>query len=122
MEKSNLKELLEEIDNRIETLKKQQELADAVERLHNNDDFIKVIIDGYFGDEAKRLCGLLLEPNGLKREIILNINDKLTAIRNFKIFIGTVLQNASIAQEQIDEEMKYRKEVTSSSKDGNSNE
>ena len=41
-----------------------------------------------------------------------NIQDKLSAIRNLKQYIGVMLQNAHMAPEQLDEEKAYRKELT----------
>jgi len=110
---SNLKKELENIDKRIEHLKANIELARALEDLHNDDErFKKVFIDGYFGDEANRLCEVLLEPSSLKRDVILNINDKISSIRNLKQFFGVIHQNAIMAPDQIIEEEEYRKKVT----------
>jgi len=110
---SNLKKELENIDKRIEHLKANIELARALEDLHNDDEpFKKVFLDGYFGDEANRLCEVLLEPSSLKRDVILNINDKISSIRNLKQFFGVIHQNAIMAPDQIIEEEEYRKKVT----------
>jgi len=58
-----------------------------------NEDFNAVILDGYLEKESKRLFGILVEPSALKRDVIENIQDKLTAIRNIKQYFGTTLQN-----------------------------
>ena len=110
---SNLKTELADIDKRIEHLRANIELARALEELHTDDDrFKKVFLDGYFGDEANRLCEVLLEPSSLKRDVILNINDKISSIRNLKQFFGVIHQNAIMAPDQIVEEEEYRKQVT----------
>lgn len=107
-----LKQQLAEIDDRIEVLKKQIEFKDALERLHENEDFKLVFLEGYFEAEAERVFTLLTEPTNLKRDQIQNVNDQLGAIRLTKKFIQTRLIDAAMAPEQIDDESKYRKEVT----------
>jgi hypothetical protein len=113
MSEDILREELAEIDKRIEEYKNDVETGKALERLHENEDFKNVIIGAYFDDEAKRVFELLTEPTNLKREQLENIEDKLKAIRVFKLFFKTLLINANIAPDQIDELEEYRKEVTS---------
>jgi len=107
-----LKEKLAEVDARIDELNDNIELGKALERLHENEDFQKVILEGYLDKEADRLFGVLVEPSTLKRDVMENIQDKLTAIRNVKQYFGTTLQNAAMAPDQIAEEQAFRKEVT----------
>ena len=112
-EEITLKEALKEVDERAEELQAKVELAECVKRLEDNEDFKKVIIGGYLDDEAKRLFGVLVEPSTLKRDIMENIQDKLSSIRNLKQYFGTIGQNAEMAPDQIAENEAYRKEVTS---------
>jgi organic radical activating enzyme len=109
---SNLKEQLKEIDDRIAELEKDIELGKALERLHENEDFKKVILEGYLEDEAERLFELMTTPMKFKREIMENIQEKLGSIRNLKEFFAVKLQNAGFAKDQIEEEKEYRKDVT----------
>jgi len=111
-ETSNLKEQLEAIDNRIQELKDSIQIAEDLESLHEDERFKRVILDGYLEDEAKRLFGVLTTPSTLKRDVIENIQDKLSAIRNIKQYFGVILQNAHMAPDAIAEEEEYRKEVT----------
>ncbi len=111
-EEANLKKSLEQIDNRIAELNANIALAETVERLEKNEEFIEVIINGYLEKEAERLFGVLVEPSSLKRDVLENIQDKLSAIRNLKQYFGVIGQNAVMAPEQIEEEEAYRKEVT----------
>ena len=107
-----LKEKLKEIDDRIAELNGHIELAKAVEALEQEPMFQKVILEGYLEKEAERLFGVLVEPSSLKRDVIENIQDKLSSIRNLKQYFGVIGQNATMAPEQIAEEEAYRKEVT----------
>ena len=108
----DMKKALQEVDDRIAELNKNIELGKAIEALHENEDFQRVILSGYLDDEAQRLFGVLVEPSTLKRDVMENIQDKLASIRNLKQYFGTSLQNAHMAPEQIAEEETYRKTVT----------
>lgn len=115
MDTSNVKEELKQVDLRIEDLNKQIAIGEAIERLHENDDFKLVVIDGYMEAEAERLFDILTTPTSLKRDQLENIMDMLGSIRNFKGYIGASLQNAAQAPDMVIEEENYRKEVTASS-------
>lgn len=56
-------EKIQQVELTIEQARKVMEMGDAIARLENNDDFKKVIFDGYFVDEAARLTSLLAEPS-----------------------------------------------------------
>ena len=109
---SNLTKQLNQVDDRLEALKLNIEKAEAVRRLEENEDFQMIILDGYLGDEAKRLFEVLVEPSTLKRDVMENIHDKLNSIRNLKQYFGVLGQNAEMAPDQIAEEETYRKQVT----------
>ena len=109
---SNLTKQLNQVDDRIAALKLNIEKAEAVMRLEQNDDFKLIILDGYLGDEAKRLFEVLVEPSTLKRDVMENIHDKLNSIRNLKQYFGVLGQNSDMAPDQIVEEEDYRKQVT----------
>ena len=111
---SNLKEQLKEIDEAIAKLQKDIKIGEAVENLHKEGDFILVFLEGYFDAEERRIAGLLFNPTSLKRDQIENIMDKASAIRNMKQYIATLLINANMAPEQIEENEAYRKQVTAS--------
>jgi len=109
---SNLTEELELVDSRIEELKEMIEIKEALERLHKNEDFKKIILDVYLEKEAERLFKVLITPSTLKRDTIQNIEDKLSSIRNLKQFFGVIAQNAELAPIQIEDELEFRKQIT----------
>ena len=109
---SNLKEELAAIDTRVAELKENIKLGEDLVVLNENPEFMHVVLNAYMEKEAERLFGVLTTPSFLKRDVMENIMDKLTTIRNFKQFLITVIQNANMAQEQIDEEEDLRKEIT----------
>ncbi len=116
MVKTNLnddfKEALTEIDERIKESKMKIELGEALNKLHETPEFVDVVLNSYFEQEAQRIFGVLVEPNHLKRDVMENLMDKLTAIRNMRQFFVTTLINAETAKESIIEEERYRKEFT----------
>jgi hypothetical protein len=113
MAETNLKTELADIDSRIATLRKNIELGEALQKLHENEDFKNVILEGYMDDEAERIFKVLVDPShNLKRDIMENLMDKLMAIRSIKQYFGTILINAAMAPEEIKNEEEYRKETT----------
>ncbi len=109
---SNLKEELAAIDKRVAELKENIKLGEDLVVLNENPEFMHVVMNAYMEKEAERLFGVLTTPSFLKRDVMENIMDKLTTIRNFKQFLSTVITNANMAQEQIDQEEDFRKEIT----------
>ena len=107
-----LKEALKEVDERAEELQKKLQMAEDVRELEKDERFQRVILQGYLSDEADRLFGVLVEPSTLKRDVMENIQDKLSSIRNLKQYFGVLGQNADMAPDQIEENEAYRKEVT----------
>jgi len=109
----NFKSELGDVDNRISELKHLIELNESLERLHENEDFKNLILNGYLADEAERIFGLLTMPTNLKRDQLENLMDMLSSIRNLKGYFKTIIIGADNAQAQIDEEILYRQEITS---------
>jgi len=107
---------LADIDVRINTLKKNIQLGKDLEELHEDERFQRVILGAYQDDEAERIFGVLIDPtHQLKRDVMSNLMDKLSAIRSQKQFFGVTLMNAHMAIESLAEEEKYRTEVTAQS-------
>ena len=110
---ANLKKELKDIDNRIDTLKKNIALGKDLESLHEDERFINVILKAYLEAEAERIFGVLTDSShNLKRDVMENLMDKMTSVRNIKQFFATTLMNASMAPEEIETEEAYRLEVT----------
>ena len=109
---SNFKDELAEIDKRIDDLKNQIEMHHALERLHENEDFKKVVLDGYFEKESERIFQMLITPSSLKREQIENLMEMMSSIRYFKGYFKTLIINAAMAPDELEAEQLYRQEVT----------
>jgi hypothetical protein len=111
-ETSNFKDELAQIDERIVELNKKIELHKALERLHENEDFKLVVMDGYFTKESERIFEMLTIPSNLKRDQLENLMEMMSSIRYFKGYFKTLILEAAMAPEEIKGEQEYRKEVT----------
>ena len=111
-EQDNFKEELAKIDERIETLEKNVQMGKDMKDLHEDERFKRLFVEGYFDAEETRIASLLFTPSGLKRDQMENIMDKATGIRNCKQYLATVLIDAAMAPDQIEEEKNYRAELT----------
>jgi len=106
-----IEQILQKIDDELSIHTENVELGEALERLFNNDDYKKVIEYGYFEKEGDRLARTLLAPSVLKRDQLQNMYDKMSAIRDFKVFIAVIGQNASFSKEEIERLEEFRTDV-----------
>lgn len=90
---------IQEIEVTIKELKEVVERKNAVNRLLGNRDFKKLIMEGYFKDEAARLVGLLGEQAAAQyREEIIRSMD---GIAQFKAHLRTVRQIGEAAASEL---------------------
>jgi len=86
------------------------DMGQALDRLRNNADFKKVILDGYFRDKAADSVSLLSLPVIKKRNERGDIMEDLVAISNLQFFFMTIDQMHQAAAEPIlsdDEEAEF---------------
>ena len=78
-------------------------MKQALERLENNPDFQKVILDGYFKDKAINGVGMLasgyIKKNGLRPDVM----ESLIAISQLQDFFITVKQLGTEPEDDDDE-------------------
>jgi len=77
------------------------DMGQALDRLRNNEDFNKVILDGYFKDKAADSVSLLSLPVIKKRGERGDIMEDLVAISNLQFFFMTIDQMHQAAVEPI---------------------
>lgn len=79
-------------------------MQQALERLHNNPDFEKVILDGYFKDRAINGTSMLASPyvvqNGKRSEIM----EDLVAISRLQDFFITIENLGTVPDDEEDQE------------------
>jgi CHAT domain-containing protein len=104
-------ETLQAIEANIREAKKIVDQGDALERLRSNRDFKKVILDGYFADEAIRLVHLKASPAMQSPDMQKSIISQMDAIGSLDQYFTTVLQKASIARKAISADEETRDEI-----------
>lgn len=98
---SELEAEMKEIQVSIEEAKKTIARGDALERLMKNADFIAVIEEDYLREEAIRLSHLLDDPNDQIQKAQHLIRADLGGIAALKRYFNTVINLASMADDQI---------------------
>ena len=106
-----IEQQLAEIDAEVQRVEGILEDAAAINRLNENEDFKRIVVDGYLDDEAKRLFNALIDPTFLKRDNLQNMMDKIGSIRDFKQYISVKMLNAAEAENTLQELKKIRAEV-----------
>lgn len=86
---SELNITLKRIDDYIETQEQAIKRDEKLKRLMQNEDFIDVILEGYFEVEAKKLFKILTDPTGASEYTEDKIRRKLDSISDFKEYVGT---------------------------------
>ena len=102
---------IQELDANIKEAKKIADLAASLDRLRSNRDFKKVILDGYFEDEAIRLVHLKSEPQMQSPESQASIIQQLDAIGTLNQYFTVVYQKARLAQKSIEDDEQTREEL-----------
>ena len=90
------------------------EMYEALERLYQNDDFQKVVLDGYITDSTSRYTELLalerIRLEGLRPTIM----EKLVAISHFRSYLYNIAQMGQRAAEDmttIEDDLKNGKQM-----------
>lgn len=102
---------LREIELDIQEAKKLVDLGTALDRLSNNRDFKKVIVEGFFKDEAIRLVHLKSDPNFQTPEKQQSILLQMDAIGSLEQYFRTVLNTARLAEKAIEAGEQAREEI-----------
>lgn len=102
---------LQAIEQNIKQSQKTVELGDAYARLLSNRDFKKIVLEGYFEQEAIRLVHLKSDPNMQSAESQKSIATQMDSIGNFKQFLAFVKFKAEMAGKAIEADEFARDEL-----------
>lgn len=102
---------LHEIELNIKQAQKIVEQGNALERLRNNNDFKKVIMEGYFEQEAIRLVHLKADQNMQDVERQKSILNQIDAIGSLNQYFQTVFHRSSLASKAIAADEETREEL-----------
>ena len=102
---------LQAIENNIKQAQKTADLGDSLERLKSNRDFKKIVLEGYFEQEAIRLVHLKSDPNMQSADSQKAIATQMDAIGMFKQYLGLVSFKAALAGKSIEADEYARDEL-----------
>jgi hypothetical protein len=94
--------VIEEIELNIKEARKVVELGASLERLYSNRDFKKVILEGYFEQEAIRLVQLKADPAMQDEKSQQAIWKLMDAIGRLNQYFRMVIQQADMAKSAIE--------------------
>lgn len=95
-------EQIQAIEQSIKRAKGVADFGTAIERLRVNKDFKKVVLEGYFEQEAIRLVHLKADPSMQSADSQKSIISQMDAIGSLSQFLNTALQMASMANKQVE--------------------
>lgn len=96
----NNENTLAQLDRDSKAIKPAIELGSALEKLRNNRDFNKLIVDGFLKDEAVRLVHLKADPNVQSPEQQVAIDRDISAIGVLAQYFVITEQRARVAGKQ----------------------
>lgn len=102
---------IKDLDNNIKEAKKFVEAGTALERLINNRDFKKIVMEGYFEAEAVRLVHLKADPSMQSESSQTSIISQIDAIGSFRQYLDGVFQQARLAGKAIEDDEQTRQEL-----------
>lgn len=102
---------LQEIELSIKEAQKFVELGNALVRLQSNQDFKKIILEGYFKEEAIRLVHLKSDSNMQSAERQQGILRDMDAIGALEQHLRMVLHRADMARKAIVDAEELRDEL-----------
>jgi rRNA processing protein Krr1/Pno1 len=110
MTEVNQEAQLAEIEISLEQAKEVVAMGLALQRLYSNQDFIKVIGDGYFKDEALRLV-YLKGDSVLDAEAMKDVDNQITAIGLLRTYFRRLMGQAQQAQQAIQDMQDMQHEM-----------
>lgn len=99
------------IEQSIRESVKEVEFAEALQRLQNNRDFKRVVLDGYLTQEAVRLVHLMSDPAVQDPATQQSIHLQLRAVGELNAFFQRVVAQAGIARKNIAYSEQAREEL-----------
>lgn len=94
----------------VDQAKASVERGVALERLRNNPDFQKIVMEGYLKDEAIRLVHALKEPSMKDEASQILLHKEMEAVASLGAHFNYVLQHARHSQEALDDAAKEEEE------------
>lgn len=112
MEKLEYDQKVEQVRLSEEQAKEMVKLADSLERLMKNKDFVKIISEGYFKVEASRLV-LLRADQAIQNDekIVKSIDNKIVAVGELRQYFNTIFGRGNQAKQALIDHEEYLREL-----------
>lgn len=104
---------IEEIEINITRAKEIISKGDSLERLLNNRDFKKVVIEGYFEKEAIRLVHLKSDYNSQTPDAQADIDNDIMAVGRLSKYFNEVFRQAELSRKAVAEDEETREDLLS---------
>lgn len=114
---SSVDQQVAHIEQNIHEAKEAISIGDALARLFANRDFKKIVLDGFFREEAVRLVHLLADPNMQTAEKQKAILEDMRAIGAFREYLRFTETKAAMARKSL----AFSEEALSELTQGDSN-
>lgn len=104
-------DVIQEIESNIKQSQKIVEMGSSLERLQNNQDFKRVIMEGYFKQEAIRLVHLRSQASMQTAAMQESINKQIDSIGALSQYFQVIFHQASLASKAIASDEETRDEI-----------
>lgn len=112
---SSIESQVLQLENNIRESKKLVDIGESLDRLYNNRDFKKVILEGFFEKEAVRLVHLKGDANMQSADSQKSIVGQMDAIAALAQYFATVRFKANMAVKAIASDEEARDELNQES-------
>lgn len=102
---------LQQLDLNIQNSKKQIDLGECLERLSQNRDFKKLILEDYFREEAIRLVSLRGDPNMQTPDKQASVLAQIDAMSAFQAYLRKVSKMAEMAKSSVEADETTAEEI-----------
>lgn len=102
---------IETVELSIEEAQKKIDLMNAVDKLKSNRDFKKVVLQGYFENEAIRLVSLKANPGTQSKEDQEQIIKYIDSIGSFMNYLNMIRHQGKMAESSLEDFERTRDEL-----------
>ena len=102
---------LHQIEISLEDAQRNIFLAETLDRLHKNNDFQAIIVQGFFKDEASRAVLLRADPEMFEEREQKQIDDIITSIGGLRQYFHKIFRMGQMSQQSMEADKQTRQEL-----------
>lgn len=110
-------EQIQELEITMEQATVKVDTANSLDKLYKNREFKKLVVEGYFREEAIRLVHMKSNPRFAKPEDQAMISSMIDGIGHFATYLRTITQHGQMAKDTILESEEMIDEINKSSEE-----